>query len=155
MNNIYTLYSNKLYKDFWAKFKICSTYESIVSTKFFIRSQFSCWTEEDESSTKKKSTIAKGGQGTEKRTYCECLNKNRVFHFTCCICRSISDIGIEKIFDRGGGQTTNQIEQPHQKFSKKEHFVGQRYCRLDNQKPWSGVALNQDVARARRLNCLN
>ena len=40
----------------------------------------------------------------------------------------------------------------HQKFSKKELFVGQRYRRTYDQKPWPGLALNEEFLKGERLN---
>ena len=42
-------------------------------------------------------------------------------------------IGVARIFN-GGGQTTNYMQWRHQKFSKREIFVIQRYRRMENQK---------------------
>ena len=39
----------------------------------------------------------------------------------------------------------------HPKFSKEELFEGQKYRREEDQKPWPGLALNQDFAKGRGL----
>ena len=43
-------------------------------------------------------------------------------------------IGVARIFD-WGAQTPNYMQWRHQKFSKKELFVGQRYRRMEDLKP--------------------
>ena len=37
----------------------------------------------------------------------------------------------------------------HQKFLKEELFVGQRYRRMYDQKPWPGLALNKEFSKGR------
>ena len=55
-------------------------------------------------------------------------------------------------FCRGeGAQTTNHIQWRRQKFLKQEVFVGLRYRKIEDQKPWSGLPLNQDLAEERGL----
>ena len=51
----------------------------------------------------------------------------------------------------GGKQTTNYMQWRHQKFSKEELFEVQRYRRMEDQKPWSGLAFNQNFAEGRGL----
>ena len=51
----------------------------------------------------------------------------------------IVTIGVARVFDWGGGQTTNYMQQRHQKFSKDELFVGQRYRKMEDLKPWRVV----------------
>ena len=50
-----------------------------------------------------------------------------------------------------GAETTNHMQRRHQNFSKVEPFVRQRYRKMEDQKPWCGLALNQDFAKKRRL----
>ena len=47
---------------------------------------------------------------------------------------------VARIFDWGGGgdQTTIHLEWRHQKFSQEELFVGQKYHKVENQKPRPG-----------------
>ena len=44
--------------------------------------------------------------------------------------------GRSKGFWLGEGQTTNHMQWRHQKFSKEEIFVAQRYRRMEDLKPW-------------------
>ena len=43
-------------------------------------------------------------------------------------------IGVARIFDWYGAQTTNHMQWHHQNFSKEELFVGQRYHRMEDLK---------------------
>ena len=43
-------------------------------------------------------------------------------------------IGVARNFDFGGAQTTNHMQWRHQKFSKEELFVGQRYLTMEDLK---------------------
>ena len=53
---------------------------------------------------------------------------------------ALHNIDVARIFDwGGGGQTTNHMQWRHQKFSKKELFVGQKYGRTEDLKSWSVV----------------
>ena len=65
-------------------------------------------------------------------------------------------------FFTGGGQPTNPLQWRHQKFSKKELFMVQRYRRIEDQKLWPGLAPSEDFAEGRGLEpkikkskCLN
>ena len=60
-------------------------------------------------------------------------------------------IGVARNFWLGGGQTKNDMQWRHQKFSKEELFVGQRYRRMYDLKPWSGLALNEEFSKGRAL----
>ena len=54
-------------------------------------------------------------------------------------------IGVARIFDWGGVKpkiTYNGIIRNFQE----ELFVGQKYPRMENQRPWPGLALNQGFA---------
>ena len=44
-------------------------------------------------------------------------------------------IGVARIFDWGGGQTTNHLQCRHQKFSKEELFAGLSYRRMEDLMP--------------------
>ena len=44
-------------------------------------------------------------------------------------------IGVARIFDWGGSQTSNHMQRRHQKFSNEELFVGQMYHKMEDQKP--------------------
>ena len=61
-------------------------------------------------------------------------------------------IGVARIFDwgGGGGGTKSQVMTSSEIFEKGT-FVGQRYCRLEDQKPWPVFARNQDFAIGRGL----
>ena len=61
-----------------------------------------------------------------------------------------STIGVERNFD-WGVQTANYMQWGHQKFLNKEIFVGQRYRRMEDQKPGLGLVLNQDFAEGKGL----
>ena len=60
-------------------------------------------------------------------------------------------IFVTRILYWRGAQTANHMQCRHQKFSKEELFVGQRYRRMEDQKPWLVLALNQDFAKRRVL----
>ena len=51
----------------------------------------------------------------------------------------------------GGAQSKNHMQRSHQKFSKEELFVGQRYRRMKDQKPWPGLALKREFSKGRGL----
>ena len=53
------------------------------------------------------------------------------------------DIGVARIFDLGGGRTTNHMQWRHQKLSEEVLFVGKKYRRKEDQKP--GLALNHVI----------
>ena len=40
----------------------------------------------------------------------------------------------------------------HQQFSKEVLFLGQRYRRMYDQKPWPGLALNEEFSKGKSLN---
>ena len=50
-----------------------------------------------------------------------------------------------------GGQTKNDMQWRHQKFSKKELFVGPKYRRMEDQKPWPGLVLSREFSKGRGL----
>ena len=41
----------------------------------------------------------------------------------------------------------NHMQWRHQIFSKEELFMEQRYRRMEDQKPWFGLALKQDLVK--------
>ena len=55
------------------------------------------------------------------------MSSNEKFTFKIC------SIGVARIFDWGGPNHESHA-MTHQKFSKKEVFVGQRYCRMEDLK---------------------
>ena len=63
---------------------------------------------------------------------------------------SLQLVGVARIFDWGGKPpiTCNDVIR---NFQKKELFMGQRYRRMEDHKPWPGLALYQDFAKRRRL----
>ena len=60
-------------------------------------------------------------------------------------------IGVVKVFDWREGQTKNDMQGRHQKFSKEELFVEKRYRRRYDQKPWPGLARNEEFSKGRAL----
>ena len=42
----------------------------------------------------------------------------------------VTNIGVARIFNWGGGQTAKHMQRRHQKFSKKDTFHGKKYCRM-------------------------
>ena len=55
------------------------------------------------------------------------------------------------IFDREGGKPQIACYDVIRNFSKAELFAVQRYRRMEGQKPWPDLALNQDVAEGKEL----
>ena len=65
-------------------------------------------------------------------------------------------ISVAKIFDWGGGaksQITCNVghKSRPRNFRKEKFFVGQRYRRIEDKKPWPGLALKQDFAKEKSL----
>ena len=58
----------------------------------------------------------------------------------------VLNIGVARIFDLGA-QTRNYMQMTLSEIFERETFMRQRYCRVKNQKPWPGLALNQDFAK--------
>ena len=58
-------------------------------------------------------------------------------------------LGVARIFDWGRG--ANCTQRRHQNFLKEELIVGQRNPRIEDQKPWPGLALDQYFGKGRGL----
>ena len=64
----------------------------------------------------------------------------------------IHSVGVARVFDWGEGQNANHTQWLHQKFlEKKTIYVGQRYRRMEDQKPRPGLARNLDFAKEKGL----
>ena len=56
-----------------------------------------------------------------------------------CLFLSIIPIGVARIFDWGGGPNHKSHAMTSSETSIEEFLWGQRYCRMEDQKPWAGV----------------
>ena len=61
-------------------------------------------------------------------------------------------MNVGRIFDLGANHKSHAMKSSE--FSKTELFAGQRYRRMKDQKPLTGLALNQDFARWRGLQAI-
>ena len=52
----------------------------------------------------------------------------------------------------GGAQTTNHMQWRHQKILKEELYVVPRYRRMEDRKPWPGLALTRILLKEAGLN---
>ena len=55
------------------------------------------------------------------------------------------------IFDWGGGANQKSHAIKLSEIFARGFFVGQRYRRMEDQKPWPGLALNQEFSKGRGL----
>ena len=58
--------------------------------------------------------------------------------------------GLARIFDWGGGKLQITCNDLIGNF-RQRNFMGQRYRRMEDQKPWPSLARNKDFAKARKL----
>ena len=56
-------------------------------------------------------------------------------------------ISVARIFDRGGGPNHKSHAMTSSEIFKRGIFAGQRYRRMEGQKQWPGLALNQTFAK--------
>ena len=66
------------------------------------------------------------------------LNESSIFGFSNYM-RYRQIIGVARIFDWGGTKPQTTCNDVIRNFRKKELFVGQRYRRMEDLKPWSVV----------------
>ena len=59
--------------------------------------------------------------------------------------------GLARNFDWGGGANYKSHAMTSSEFSAEELFVGQRYCRMEDQQPWPCLTLSKYFALARKL----
>ena len=64
---------------------------------------------------------------------------------------SLRTIGVTRIFDSGEGGYHKSHAMTSSKIFEKELFEGKRYRKMEDQKLWSGLTLNQDFAKVRGL----
>ena len=61
-------------------------------------------------------------------------------------------IGVARIFDWGGGGPNQKLHAMKlSEIFERGIFVGQRYRRIKDQKPWPGLALNREFSKGRGL----
>ena len=60
--------------------------------------------------------------------------------------------GVARIFDwEGGANQKSHAMTSSEIFERGTNFVGQRYRRMEDQKPWPGLALNREFSKGRGL----
>ena len=60
-------------------------------------------------------------------------------------------IGVARIFDWGGGANQKSHAMKSSEIFERGIFVGQRYCRMEDRKPWPGLALNREFSKGKGL----
>ena len=55
-------------------------------------------------------------------------------------------------FDLGGGGVTTHMQSRYHPIAKEKLFMWQRYRRMEDQKPWIGLALQQNLEKGNGLN---